>query len=85
VWRFTDFRYFNLTIDNKGMKNLLTTEEFCLYYQEMREAQNAYFASKKGQRFPSKESKMLLGISKKLEADLDLKVKECLGKEVNNG
>ena len=66
------------------MENILSTEEFCLYYQQMREAQNNYFASKKDNRFPTPESKALLLISKKLEAELDLRVKECLGKEVSN-
>ena len=66
------------------MENILSTEEFCLYYQQMREAQNNYFASKKGNRFPTPESKALLAISKKLEAELDSKVLESLVLEVSN-
>lgn len=51
---------------------------FCTMYKEMRNAQNAYFASKKGLRYPSKESKQLLAISKELEANLDKCVEDWI-------
>jgi hypothetical protein len=53
-------------------------EDFCHLYQQMRQAQNNYFASKKGHRFPTPESKKLLGISKQLEAELDCMVQNFL-------
>jgi hypothetical protein len=53
-------------------------EDFCHLYQQMRQAQNNYFASKKGNRFPTPESKKLLVISKQLEAELDSMVQNFL-------
>jgi hypothetical protein len=56
---------------------MFSITKFCYLYEQMRDAQNNYFASKKGTRVPTKESKELLAIAKKLEAELDEFVKEC--------
>lgn len=58
-------------------------KRFCAMYQEMRDAQNAYFTSKKGNRFPTKESKQLLAISKALEANLDKCVQHWINEDEN--
>lgn len=57
---------------------MISTQDFCLLFQQMRKAQTKYFASKKGHRWPTKESNELLSIAKKLEAELDLLVEDYL-------
>lgn len=56
-------------------------KRFCAMYQEMRNAQNTYFSSRKGTRFKTKESNQLLAISKELEANLDKYVEDWINED----
>jgi hypothetical protein len=67
--------------ENKIIEDYNGLSQFCAMYQEMRNAQNAYFTSKKGQRWPSKESKQLLAISKELEDNLDKCVQDWINED----
>lgn len=57
--------------ENKIIEDYDGLKRFCAMYQEMRNAQSAYFSSRKGTRFKTKESNQLLAIAKELEANLD--------------
>lgn len=69
--------------ENKIIEDYDGLKRFCTMYQEMRNAQNTYFASRKGTRFKAKESNQLLAISKELEANLDKSVEDWMKEDAN--